>query len=615
MKIGIRNIFEHPIGYRHGVPDEITRRVDIDQSRRKLECSGNSSPDAVAGRDDSRPGIRVAFLLPNQGPAKKDRIILITEGGGAPVIFDIIGLYRHRAVIRSAGRGVLQAQRDHAVRGIAGNRHDLIVERFLIHQECRDGIGLPIYAAYGCRKKRQRVDRDRVPDDRRFAAGRQDTKDAAQHQQGQQDLNRFHIIRLSYHTRQLQMELPSLTFHIYLNIYDYTRSIFGTLFIEHHRMKSTRTPKIVLAFLAVTATAILTTILTTDLAAQGPVLGAQGPAVIAYYSSRSVDIDSFDTRKLTHIIFSFCHLKGNLIDANNLYDSGVIQRLVALKNSHPGLKIILSLGGWGGCRSCPQVFSTKKGRRQFARSVRKMEDYFHADGIDLDWEYPALSNVPGYPFGPEDKDNFTQAIKQLRKKLDKHNEISFAAGGFTKYLSTSIDWKKVSPLVNYINLMTYDLVSGYDTVTGHHTPLYSSPRQVESTDHAVRFLDSIGVPLAKIVIGAAFYARIFEHVDSVNEGLYRPGRFRRGVSYRNFSTELTQAAGFVPHWDPVAQAPFLYNASQQLFVTFDDSLSIRLKTRYALDKHLGGIMFWQLGEDRFTNGLLDVIDETKKEKN
>jgi chitinase len=339
------------------------------------------------------------------------------------------------------------------------------------------------------------------------------------------------------------------------------------------------------------------------------------PVVIAYYSSRSIAIDSFDTKRLTHIIFSFCHLDGNLIDANNAYDSGVIQRLVALKTANPRLKVILSLGGWGGCRSCPQVFSTKKGRRQFARSVREMTDYFHSDGIDLDWEYPALSNVPGYPFSPDDKDNFTQTVKQLRKKLHKDNEISFAAGGFTRYLSTSIDWKMVAPMVNYINLMTYDLVSGYDTITGHHTPLYSTPVQEQSTDRAVRFLDSIGVPRSKLVIGAAFYARIFEHVDSINDGLYRPGRFKRGVSYRNLYSELPKDSGFIFHWDPVARAPWLYNAAKQLFVTYDDSTSIRLKTQYAMDKRLGGIMFWQLGEDRLTNGLLDVIDETKKEKN
>jgi len=341
----------------------------------------------------------------------------------------------------------------------------------------------------------------------------------------------------------------------------------------------------------------------------------EGPAVIGYYAGRNSAIDSFATEKLTHIIFSFCHLKGNRLSVNNANDSAIIRHLVSLKGKNPRLKVILSLGGWGGCKTCPLVFATKKGRKEFTRSVKELTDYFHTDGIDLDWEYPALSNVPGYPFGPEDRDHFTLLIKRLRRKLDGPTEISFAAGGFTKYLARSIDWKKVTPRVNYINLMTYDLVSGYDTVSGHHTPLYSTPQQTESTDHAVRYLDSIGVPRAKLAIGVAFYARIFENVDSINNGLYRPCRFKRGVPYHDQAAVLSPANGFVYHWDPVAQAPYMYNASQRLFVSFDDTTSIRKKSRYALDQHLGGIMFWQLAEDSFTNGLLDIIDDTKKEKN
>jgi chitinase len=193
--------------------------------------------------------------------------------------------------------------------------------------------------------------------------------------------------------------------------------------------------------------------------------------------------------------------------------------------------------------------------------------------------------------------------------------VSFAAGGLTRHLAGSIDWKKIVRYVDGINLMSYDLVSGYDTVSGHHTPLYSTSQQVESTDHAIRFLDSVGVPLDKVAIGVAFYARIFEHADSINDGLYRPCRFKRGVSYRDIYTVLSEDSGYVSHWDPIARAPYRYNAGQQLFATFDDSLSITLKTRYAMDKHLGGIMFWQLADDRFTNGLLDVIDNTKKERN
>ena len=43
------------------------------------------------------------------------------------------------------------------------------------------------------------------------------------------------------------------------------------------------------------------------------------------------------------------------------------------------------------------------------------------------------------------------------------------------------------------------------------------------------------------------------------------------------------------------------------------ALQISLKTKYAIENNLNGIMFWQLGDDSFFNGgLLDVMDETKK---
>lgn len=341
-------------------------------------------------------------------------------------------------------------------------------------------------------------------------------------------------------------------------------------------------------------------------------VGAQRLAVIGYYAGRPTGVDSFPTDKLTHIIFSFCHLKGNRLDANNARDTATIQKMVALKEKHPQLKVILSLGGWGGCRTCPDVFSTDSGRREFAGSVREMSEYFHTDGIDLDWEYPALENVPGYAYAPQDRDNFTAVVKLLRKTLPRKAEISFAAGGFTSYLQTSVDWKEVAPLVDYINLMSYDLVNGYSTTTGHHTGLYSTPQQVESVDHAVRWLDSAGVPLRKVVIGMAFYARLFRDVDSINNGLYRPCHFYRGIPWRDQAMRLSADSGYTSHWDAVAQAPYKYNARDRIFATYDDTGSVRLKTEYALHKKLGGVMFWQLAEDYFfTGGLLDVINKTK----
>ncbi len=42
----------------------------------------------------------------------------------------------------------------------------------------------------------------------------------------------------------------------------------------------------------------------------------------------------------------------------------------------------------------------------------------------------------------------------------------------------------------------------------------------------------------------------------------------------------------------------------------DNDSSIRLKTEYVIDKHLGGIMFWELSSDIPGNSLLNVIHQS-----
>ncbi|KAA9037570.1 glycoside hydrolase family 18 protein [Ginsengibacter hankyongi] len=337
-------------------------------------------------------------------------------------------------------------------------------------------------------------------------------------------------------------------------------------------------------------------------------------AVIGYYAGRTTAIDSFEIEKLTHLIFSFCHLKGDSLAVDNARDSATIVSMVALKQRNPRLKILLSLGGWGGCKTCSAVFSTKKGRKTFSNSVKHLTDYFGTDGIDLDWEYPAISGFPGHAYGPEDKPNFTALVKELRKKLGKKKEISFAAGGFSSYIDSAVEWKKVMPMINRINLMSYDLVSGFSKVSGHHTPLYSTAQQVESVDNGVKELIAAGVPPAKIAIGAAFYARLFEVSDTANNGLYRPGHFYHGLSYSRFADTININNGFIQYWDSTAMAPYAFNKQRKLLATYDDSVSIKLKTEYVIKNKLNGIMFWQLADDSFTNGLLDAIDKAKKQE-
>ena len=70
------------------------------------------------------------------------------------------------------------------------------------------------------------------------------------------------------------------------------------------------------------------------------------------------------------------------------------------------------------------------------------------------------------------------------------------------------------------------------------------------------------------------------------------------------------AAGWVRYWDDVAKVPYLYNATQNKFISYDDAESIDIKVKYALAKQLGGVMIWELSQDarESDNSLLDAVD-------
>jgi chitinase len=136
--------------------------------------------------------------------------------------------------------------------------------------------------------------------------------------------------------------------------------------------------------------------------------------------------------------------------------------------------------------------------------------------------------------------------------------------------------------------------------------------QKASADNAIRFLDSLKIPHNKLVIGAAFYARIYEQTDTLNHGLYQPCRFKGFAVYKTYNRIFSPQNGFTCYRDQEAQAPWCYNVQKRLFATFDDSVSVQKKTQYAIDKHLYGIMFWELRQDKPHNGLLDAIYDIKK---
>ncbi|HLF32836.1 MAG TPA: glycosyl hydrolase family 18 protein, partial [Cyclobacteriaceae bacterium] len=279
------------------------------------------------------------------------------------------------------------------------------------------------------------------------------------------------------------------------------------------------------------------------------------------------------------------------------------------------------------------------GRAEFAASIREFHAHFGTDGLDLDLEFPMTEHFPGQQHSYDDRKNFTKLVYEIRRQ-NPGKELSFAAGAHEGIFETVVEWKKVMKKMDYVNLMTYDIGSyqnrpkfpeyrhlslGSDSKnTAHHAALYSTPDQLHSVpgrysqfstpgqersvDFCVKYLLNIGIPPEKLIVGSAFYGRKYENVSDLNNGLYMPGEFTGSVAIKNFSTQLSADSGYVYHWDSIACAPYYYNPEKKIFVTCDDKRSVELKTRYVIDHRLGGIMFWQLGGDLYSGGLLETID-------
>jgi chitinase len=356
-----------------------------------------------------------------------------------------------------------------------------------------------------------------------------------------------------------------------------------------------------------------------------------GLKVMAYYfpHRNNFNPENLPLDKLTHIIFSFTEVIGNEMRFENDSSGLMLNQLVEQKKKHPQLKVMVACGGWGGSGGFSKMAWSPENRKKFVESVSLFIRKYNLDGLDIDWEYPGMPGI-GNPYIPEDKENFTSLMKELREALDKigtDQVLTFAAAGWERFFD-HVELDKVMPHVTYMNMMTYDLAGGEDPYTSHHTNLgWVKMKDLEGTpagnkireeadstkpwsaEKIISFCMEKGVKPGQIVIGGGFFGKGWQGVPPENDGLYQLSRgpWKGPGGYSAIREKMEDKNDFVRHWDSIAKAPWLYNAKDSIFISYEDTVSIRLKTQYAIQTGLGGIMFWQLGSDAEKEGLVDAI--------
>jgi chitinase len=346
------------------------------------------------------------------------------------------------------------------------------------------------------------------------------------------------------------------------------------------------------------------------------------PVIIAYVGGFRglINTDSINVRRLSHINYAFVDVKDNRAWLHNeSTDTINLRKLSELKLKKPDLNILISLGGWGWSKNFSDAVLTDSSTRNFANSCIDIAATYNLDGVDIDWEYPGMRG-DNNKYRPEDKEHYTLLFKYLREGLDSLNKITgrkyfltTAVGASQSYIDhTEMD--KVQQFADYINLMSYDYKGGNDTISGHHTNLYSSPEDVsdESTDRSVKAFVAAGVPRNKLVVGMGFYGKAWQMQSDDNNGLFRrTEKFTRAGGFTYLKDSLVDKNGFVRYWDEKANAPYLFNKEKKVFITYDDEESVKQKCKYVKDNDLAGVMFWEYNSDKKEYLLKTVADKFK----
>jgi chitinase len=333
---------------------------------------------------------------------------------------------------------------------------------------------------------------------------------------------------------------------------------------------------------------------------------AQPYRIVGYVGAHGAD-DRWDPGKVDTLIFSFAHVA----DGEVVLDAKAQSRLrevIALKTGRPQLRVSISVGGWGAGGFSEAAASTE-GRRRFARSAAALLRAEHADGLDVDWEYPG-HHESGIASSEHDRENFTALLAETRVALDEASKLERRSDADRYRLSIAaadaefadhIDIAAVAAKIDWFNLMTYDFVNAMTPTTGHHSGLYASaltPATARTAERAVKQFLAAGVAPGKLFLGAAFYGREFDGVDPAHDGLYQ--RFDHFTGYRGWK-QLKQdyigKNGYERRWDADARAPFLWNKSTRHFVSYEDAQSLDAKIAFVRSNRLGGVMYWDQGSD------------------
>lgn len=255
-----------------------------------------------------------------------------------------------------------------------------------------------------------------------------------------------------------------------------------------------------------------------------------------------------------------------------------------------GTKIVVSINqGPSGAFSA--VAASPSLREKLAENVLNFIQTLGIDGVDVDWEVPASSEI----------ENFTLLMKTIYEKVKKANPsyLVTAAIGGGKWQPPKYDLTNSPKYMDYINLMTYSMATG----NGYYqNALYKSTKKATLTscsiDESVKIFNDYGIENSKILVGIPFYL-------TVQTSCGGPGSLTgtgKSIWYNQLETTYAVSDTMKEYFDEECGVPYRYDSVNKIFVSYENEKSIKRKCEYINANGLAGIMYWQYGQD--VNDLL-----------
>lgn len=300
--------------------------------------------------------------------------------------------------------------------------------------------------------------------------------------------------------------------------------------------------------------------------------------IVAYVTSWS-EITP-DPTFITHINYAFGHVNDSLNGIRIDNEERLID-IVELKKEHPHLHVMLSVGGWGS-GGFSEMAADITSRQQFALDCQRVILEYGLDGVDIDWEYPS-SSVGGISSSPEDTQNFTLLMIDIRNAIGSEKLLTLASVSTAKY----VDFRAIDSVVDFINIMAYDMAMP----PKHHAPLYRSNLAGHITvEESVNHHLDAGIPKEKLVLGMPFYGK----------------GDRKVIGPMDFK-DLENQTKYQVKWDDTAKVPYLVNDKDEFICTFENKKSIALKSQFIKEKGLLGGMYWEYNGDNEAGTLRKTV--------